>query len=243
MRRRSLDSVRSEAFRQPTPRPVGANLRATTGSPARLIAEIKRRSPSAGAMADVPDPVVLARTYQANGASAISTLTDGHFFGGSLDDLRAVSQAVTIPVLRKDFLFTEYQLWEARAAGADAAVIGATTFGAGLPSGDITRVALDACVRFDGTIFVAEITGAELAAILQKSNQDPATPLAARRGENLVAVGPTTPLDPARRYRLATTDWAAKNARTYFGSETLGFVEQPTLRLKALVTAALIPAP
>jgi indole-3-glycerol phosphate synthase len=123
MRRRSLDSVRSEAFRQPTPRPFGANLRATTGSPARLIAEIKRRSPSAGAMADVPDPVVLARTYQANGASAISTLTDGHFFGGSLDDLRAVSQAVTIPVLRKDFLFTEYQLWEARAAGADAALL------------------------------------------------------------------------------------------------------------------------
>ena len=129
------------------------------------------------------------------------------------------------------------------AARADAAVIGATTFGAGLPAGDITRVALDACVRFDGTIFVAEITGAELAAILQKSNQDPATPLAARRGENLVAAGPTSPLDPARRYRLATTDWAAKNARTYFGSDTLGFVEQPTLRLKALVTAALTPAP
>lgn len=129
-------------------------------------------------------------------------------------------------------------------AHADAAVIGATTFGAGLPAGDITRFALDACVRFDGTIFIAEITGAELAAILAKSNQDPATPLAARRGENLVAVGPTTPLDPARRYRLATTDWGAKNARTYFGSETLGFVEQPTLRLKALATAALSrPAP
>jgi len=129
------------------------------------------------------------------------------------------------------------------AARADAAVIGATTFGAGLPAGDITRVALDACVRFDGTIFVAEITGAELAALLQKSNQDPATPLAARRGENLVAAGPTSPLDPARRYRLATTDWAAKNARAYFGSDTLGFVEQPTLRLKALATAALTPAP
>ena len=129
------------------------------------------------------------------------------------------------------------------AAQADAAVIGATTFGAGLPAGDITRFALDACVRFDGTIFIADISGAELAAILQKSNQDPVTPLAARRGENLVAVGPAAPLDPARRYRLATTDWAAKNARTYFGSETLGFVEQPALRLKALVTAALTPAP
>jgi 2',3'-cyclic-nucleotide 2'-phosphodiesterase (5'-nucleotidase family) len=129
------------------------------------------------------------------------------------------------------------------AAGADAAVIGATTFGAGLPAGEITRFALDACVRFDGTIFIGEITGAELAAILEKSNQDPATPFAARRGENLIAVGPTVPLDPTRRYRLATTDWAAKNARTYFGSETLGFVEQPTLHLKAIATTALSPAP
>ena len=128
------------------------------------------------------------------------------------------------------------------AARADAAVIGATTFGAGLPAGEVTRVALDACVRFDGTIFVAEISGTELTAILAKSNQDPATLFSARRGENLVAVGPALPLDPARRYRLATTDWGAKNARTYFGSETLGFVEQPNLRLKSLATAALSAA-
>jgi len=128
------------------------------------------------------------------------------------------------------------------AARADAAVIGATTFGAGLPAGEVTRAALDACVRFDGTIFVAEISGTELTAILAKSNQDPATPFSARRGENLVAVGPALPLDPARRYRLATTDWGAKNARTYFGSETLGFVEQPNLRLKSLAIAALSSA-
>jgi len=125
------------------------------------------------------------------------------------------------------------------AARADAAVIGATTFGAGLPAGEVTRVALDACVRFDGTIFVAEISGAELTAILAKSNQDPATPLSARRGENLVAVGPVLPLNPARRYRLATTDWGAKNARTYFGSETLRFVEEPKLRLKTIAADAL----
>jgi 5'-nucleotidase/UDP-sugar diphosphatase len=128
------------------------------------------------------------------------------------------------------------------AARADAAVIGATTFGAGLPAGEVTRVALDACVRFDGTIFVAEISGTELTAILAKSNQDSATLFSARRGENLVAVGPALPLDPARRYRLATTDWGAKNARTYFGSETLGFVEQPNLRLKSLAIAALSSA-
>jgi 2',3'-cyclic-nucleotide 2'-phosphodiesterase (5'-nucleotidase family) len=128
------------------------------------------------------------------------------------------------------------------AARADAAVIGATTFGAGLPAGEVTRVALDACVRFDGTIFVAEISGAELNAILAQSNQDPATAFSARRGENLVAVGPVLPINPARRYRLATTDWGAKNALTYFGSETLSFVEQPSLRLKTLVSDALSPA-
>jgi len=121
-------------------------------------------------------------------------------------------------------------------------VIGATSFGAGLPAGEVTRVDLDACVRFDGRIFAAEISGAEPAVILQKSNQNPATPFADRLGENLVAVGPAAPLDPARRYRLAT-NWAAKNARTYFGSDTLGFTEQPVLRLKALVTAALNSTP
>ncbi|MEI6052107.1 MAG: hypothetical protein WCQ44_05355, partial [Opitutaceae bacterium] len=84
--------------------------------------------------------------------------------------------------------------------------------------------------------------GAELTAILAKSNQDPATPLSARRGENLVAVGPVLPLDPARRYRLATTDWGAKNARTYFGSETLSFVEEPKLRLKTIAADALSSA-
>lgn len=128
------------------------------------------------------------------------------------------------------------------ATRADAAVIGATTFGAGLPAGEVTRAAFDACVRFEGTIFVAEISGAELAAILAKSNQDPATPFSARRGENLIAVGPSFPLDPARRYRLATTDWGAKNARTYFGSDSFSFVEQPNLRLKTLAAAALSSA-
>lgn len=84
-----------------------------------LIAEVKRASPSKGALADIPDPASLARTYAEAGATAISVLTEQRRFGGSLDDLDAVRAAVSIPVLRKDFMVTDYQLWEARAHGAD----------------------------------------------------------------------------------------------------------------------------
>jgi len=84
-----------------------------------VIAEIKRRSPSKGPLADIADPQDLASAYQAGGASAISVLTEQRGFGGSLADLDAVSRAVDIPVLRKDFIQTEYQVVEARAHGAD----------------------------------------------------------------------------------------------------------------------------
>lgn len=84
-----------------------------------VIAEIKRRSPSKGALADIADPVELALQYEKGGASAISVLTESRQFGGSLEDLAAVSSAVSIPVLRKDFIRSEYQVVEARAMGAD----------------------------------------------------------------------------------------------------------------------------
>lgn len=89
-----------------------------------LIAEVKRASPSKGELVKGAfDPVALASAYEANGASCISVLTDERYFKGSLDHLRAVKQAVTIPVLRKDFIVDAYQLYEARAAGADAALL------------------------------------------------------------------------------------------------------------------------
>lgn len=88
-----------------------------------VIAEVKRRSPSKGALADIPDPTVLAKEYAAGGAAAISVLTEQRRFGGSLADLRAVRAAVDVPLLRKDFIVTEYQLVEARAAGADLALL------------------------------------------------------------------------------------------------------------------------
>lgn len=89
----------------------------------KIIAEVKRASPSRGDLSDIPDPAALARVYAANGASAISVLTERRKFKGSLDDLRAVREAVTIPVLRKDFIAEEYQILEARAAGADIVLL------------------------------------------------------------------------------------------------------------------------
>ncbi len=93
------------------------------GEGVSVIAEVKRSSPSRGALADIADPAALAAEYEAGGAAAISVLTERRRFGGSLEDLRAVRDAVRIPVLRKDFIVTSYQLWEARAAGADLALL------------------------------------------------------------------------------------------------------------------------
>jgi len=88
-----------------------------------VIAEVKRSSPSQGTLAEIADPAALAVEYEAGGAAAISVLTEGRRFSGSLDDLVRVRCAVNIPVLRKDFIVTAYQLFEARAAGADMALL------------------------------------------------------------------------------------------------------------------------
>ncbi len=117
---RPVEWVRAEAGDAPRLR----NLAAALAKPGvALIAEIKRRSPSAGQIRKSFYPTRIARIYEQHGAAAISVLTDERFFGGSLDILRRVRRAVSIPVLRKDFLIDPYQLYEARAAGADAVLL------------------------------------------------------------------------------------------------------------------------
>ena len=116
----SLADLRAALADVDPPRDPMPHFRAPGSS---VIAEVKRRSPSKGALAEIPDPAALAARYAAGGAAAISVLTEQRRFGGSLDDLRAVRAAVDVPVLRKDFIVTSYQLVEARAAGADLALL------------------------------------------------------------------------------------------------------------------------
>ena len=113
--------VEAEAAAQPQALDVLAAL--APADRVKIIAEVKRASPSRGDLAEIPDPALQARRYEEGGASAISVLTEGRRFKGSLADLEAVKSAVRLPVLRKDFIATEYQVLEARAAGADLVLL------------------------------------------------------------------------------------------------------------------------
>lgn len=93
------------------------------GAAVKVIAEVKRASPSRGHLAEIADPAAQAAAYERGGASVVSVLTEERRFKGSLDDLVAVREAVSIPVLRKDFVSSEYQVLEARAAGADLVLL------------------------------------------------------------------------------------------------------------------------
>ena len=154
-----------------------------------VIAECKRRSPSKGVLAAAYDPVAIAGAYQRGGAAALSVLTEPTFFDGSLEHLMAVRAAVQLPLLRKDFIVDEYQLFEARAAGADAILL----IVAGLAQADLVRLQ-------------ARATELGLAALVEV-HDDEEMSRAADAGARLVGVNNRTlrtlAVDVDASYRLA----------------------------------------
>ena len=117
-----MEEVKELALRAPDAKDAVSALRGSDGA-VTIISEVKRSSPSKGELAAIPDPASLASIYERGGASVVSVLTEGRRFGGSLADLDAVRAAVDIPVLRKDFIVTPYQIHEARAHGADLVLL------------------------------------------------------------------------------------------------------------------------
>jgi indole-3-glycerol phosphate synthase len=121
--RTPVEALKEKAHSLPRPRNFFHAVTHKTSKPLNLIAEVKKASPSAGIIRADFDPVAIAKAYAAAGADAISCLTDEMYFQGSLDYIEQIRGAVDLPVLRKDFIIDPYQVWEARAAGADAILL------------------------------------------------------------------------------------------------------------------------
>src|SRR5690349_19551436 len=132
-----LERVKELAAAASPPQDAYAALRAPGVG---VIAEVKRASPSKGALAEIPDAAALAREYADGGARAVSVLTEGRWFGGSLDDFAAVRAAVGVPLLRKDFVVSSYQIHEARAYGADLVLLIVAALDQNTLSGLLDRV-------------------------------------------------------------------------------------------------------
>ena len=185
-----------------------------------VIAEVKRRSPSRGVLAAGLDAVAQARIYEDAGATAVSVLTEPSYFSGSLDDLIAVQDAVDIPVLRKDFVLDPAQVFESRAAGADAVLLIVAALGADLLERMVVAAAdagIDALVEVHDReeAAIARASGAHLIGVNNRNLETFATDLrvaealaAAVQGEGIVTVaesGIHTP-DDAERMRNADYD-------------------------------------
>ena len=240
------DAIAAAAARAPKPRPFADALRAR--KPA-VIAEIKRASPSKGDIMPGLDPARVARDYAAAGAAAISVLTDVHF-KGSLDDLRAAREAVEIPILCKDFILDPYQVFEARAAGADCVLL----IAAMLKGGQLRSLAALARelkmaalveVHDAGELRLAESIGSELIGINNRDLHSFVTDLAvtekllapsegsAAQGDALIVAesGIETPADIRRLY--------AAGARAFLIGESLLRRGTPRETLARLIAAPM----
>jgi len=157
--------------------PVRSLIAALSGEGLGVVAEIKRRSPSAGVIDPDLDPVAQSIAYVQGGADAISVLTEPHFFGGSMADLEAVRRAVDVPVLRKDFTLKPAQIWEARAGGADAVLLIVAALDRGALAvllGEAAAAGVDAIVEAH-TGDEVEVAVAAGARIIGVNNRDLAT--------------------------------------------------------------------
>jgi indole-3-glycerol phosphate synthase len=213
-----------------------------------LIAEVKRASPSRGVLADIPDPAALAAAYEAGGASAVSVLTEPRRFGGSLADLDAVRAAVRVPVLRKDFMVSEYQLWEARAHGADLVllIVAALTDGELVAFRELAeRLGMTALVEVhdEGEVARAAACGAAVVGVNARDlktlevRPDTFGRLRPLLPDGCVAVaesGIAGPSDAAR--------YAAQGADAVLVGEALVRGGDPTAGARAIVTAAGVEA-
>src|SRR5271166_5331776 len=228
-------AIVAEAGRAPKPRDFVAALRARRPA---IVAEIKRASPSKGDIMPGLDPAQVAREYVAGGAAAISVLTDIHF-KGSLDDLRAVRAAVEVPLLCKDFIFEPYQVYEARAAGADCILL----IAAMLKEGELRSLAALVESHDAAEFALAEKIGSTLIGINNRDLHTFATDiavterlLAGYKGDALIVTesGIDTP-DDIRRLDAA-------GARAFLIGESLLRGAAPGAKLGEL-TAALGDAP
>lgn len=233
-------TLRAEAeARRDDRRPFLAALRRETGAPLRAIAEVKRASPSAGTLRAAYDPAALAREYDACGAAAISVLTEPTQFLGSLDDLAAVRDAVGLPVLLKDFVVHERQIYEAGARGADAALL--------------IVAALDARQLGDFAALLVELGIAPLIEIHEPGEIDAALAVPGALGVNNRDLRTLTmrpghaegllPLLPAERVRIAESGYreraeverlAALGADAVLVGETLLRAQSPAVAFAAL---------
>ncbi len=206
----------------------------------RIIAEVKRRSPSKGAIREGADPVAIARAYEAGGAAAISVLTDARYFGGSLADLKAVRAAVGLPILRKDFIIDEYQLAESALAGVDAVLLIARALpGDALPRllGEAAALDLEALVEVhdEGEMAAAAAAGAAVVGI---NNRDLATfavdPGVTGRLARLAPPGAVVVSESGIASAADLRGLEAAGAHAFLVGESLMRAEDPAAALRAL---------